>query len=174
MTFVKKNKMLVLVVLAYIFLLLFDIDKAITSFNNSLYYLKEMLLVMPVVIIFTILISAWIPQKIIVNHLGNSSGIKGNFLAVLIGMLSTGPIYAAFPIAGIIKQKGGSTQNVVIILSTWAVVKVPMLINEVKFLGFDFMITRWILTIIAIIVFAKITELIVDHSSESDERTIEL
>jgi uncharacterized membrane protein YraQ (UPF0718 family) len=161
--------MLVLVVLAYLLLLVFDTEKAITSFNNSLYYLKEMLLVMPVVIIFTILISAWIPQKTIINHLGASSGLKGNLLAVLIGMLSTGPIYAAFPIAGIIKHKGGSTQNVVIILSTWAVVKVPMLINEVKFLGFKFMITRWILTIIAIIIFAKITQLIVDNKKTSSQ-----
>lgn len=173
MKFLKKNKMLVLVALAYILLLMFDTEKAISSYNNSLYYVKEMLLVMPVVIIFTILISAWIPHKTIISHLGISSGIKGNILAVLIGMLSTGPIYAAFPIAGIIKQKGGSTQNVVIILSTWAVVKVPMLINEVKFLGFDFMITRWILTIFAIVIFAKITELIVDRRSTTNERSVE-
>lgn len=168
----KKNKLLLLVLITYLLLVILDIEKAYSSFNNSLYYLKEMLIVMPVVIIFTILISAWIPQKTIIKSLGNNSGVKGNLIAILIGMLSTGPIYAAFPIAGIIKQKGGSTQNVVIILSAWAVIKVPMLINEVKFLGFDFMITRWILTIIAIIIMAKLTEFLVDKK-EIKERTLE-
>lgn len=172
MKILRKNKLLALVLIIYISLLIFDSEKAYSSFNNSLYYLKVMLLVMPVVIVFTILISAWIPQKTIVKTLGNRSGIKGNLLAILVGMFSTGPIYAAFPIAGIIKQKGGSTQNVVIILSTWAVIKVPMLINEVKFLGFDFMIIRWILTIIAIIIMAKLTELLVDKK-ESKERILE-
>jgi uncharacterized membrane protein YraQ (UPF0718 family) len=123
-----------------------------------MYYLKEMLLVMPVVIIFTILISAWVPQKTIGKHLGKDSGLKGNMFAILLGMFSTGPIYAAFPITYVLKEKGASTQNIVIILSAWAVVKVPMLINEVKFLGFDFMITRWVLTIIAIIILGKATE----------------
>jgi uncharacterized membrane protein YraQ (UPF0718 family) len=169
MTFVKKNKLFVFVFLIYFFLLIFDTNKAVQSFDNSLYYLKEMFLVMPVVIVFTILISAWIPQKTIMKYLGSSSGVKGNVLAIVIGMLSTGPIYAAFPIAGIIKLKGGSTQNVVIILSTWAVVKVPMLFNEVKFLGFEFMITRWILTIISIVILAKLTEVIVDKLERKSE-----
>ncbi len=166
MTILKKNKLFTLVILIYVYLLIFNTDQAITSFNNSLYYLKEMLLVMPVVIVFTILISAWIPQKVIANHLGTSSGMKGNMLAIIIGMFSTGPIYAAFPIAYIIKKKGGSIENIVIILSAWAVIKVPMLFNEVRFLGFDFMIVRWVLTIIAIIIMGKLTQLLVNKKED--------
>lgn len=158
----KKMKTLIFAFIVYLGLLIFFTDVFFQSLNNSTYYLLEMLQVMPVVIIFTILINAWIPQKTITKHLGNQSSVRGNILSVLVGMLSTGPIYAAFPIAYALKNKGASTQNVVIILSTWAVVKVPMLINEVKFIGFDFMVVRWVLTIISIILMGKITQFILE------------
>lgn len=54
-----------------------------------------------------------------------------------------------------------SISNIVIILSSWAVIKVPMLANEAKFLGVNFMIIRWVLTVIAIFVMAYITGTIV-------------
>lgn len=168
MNILKKNKTLSFTIVLYLFLLIFFFDIAIQSLSNSTYYLIEMLQVMPVVIIFTILINAWIPQKLIMKHLGNSSHIKGIILSILIGMFSTGPIYAAFPITYALKQKGASTQNIVIILSTWAVVKVPMLINEVKFLGFEFMIVRWILTIICIIILAYLTQRIIERSENNE------
>ena len=58
-------------------------------------------------------------------------------------------------------KKGASVRNLVIILSAWAVIKVPMLLNELKFLGFKFMAVRWVLTVIGIVVFSWITAKIV-------------
>lgn len=58
-------------------------------------------------------------------------------------------------------KKGASIANIVIILSTWAVIKIPMLANEAKFLGPKFMIIRWILTTISILIMAIITSTIV-------------
>jgi uncharacterized membrane protein YraQ (UPF0718 family) len=165
MTSIKKNKLSVLMILIYGGLFCFRLEDGITAINNTGYYLKELLLVMPVVIIFTILINAWVPQKTITKHLGKHSGLKGNILALLVGMFSTGPIYAAFPIAAVLKKKGSSIENIVIILSAWAVVKVPMLFNEVRFLGIDFMLTRWLLTVIAIIIMGKITQRLLDRKT---------
>ena len=58
-------------------------------------------------------------------------------------------------------RKGASIRNIVVILSSWAVIKAPMLLNEVKFLGGTFMATRWVLTVTAILVFSWITARIV-------------
>ena len=52
------------------------------------------------------------------------------------------------------KDKGASVSNIVIILSSWAVIKVPMLANEAKFLGVTFMSIRWVLTVAAILIIA--------------------
>ncbi len=151
---IKKNKLLVLVILAYIILFITMPQKAVASGKNSMYYVKEMLQIMPVIFILTALIEAWVPRQAIIKGFGEDSGYKGSILSFILGSISAGPIYAAFPISKMLLSKGASISNIVIILSAWAVLKVPMLANEAKFLGPRFMATRWVLTTIAIFIMA--------------------
>ncbi len=148
----KSNMFLTIVIFTYIFLLIFMTDKGIESLNNSLYYVKEMLIIMPVILLLTSLIEAWVPKKTIENALGEGSGAKGFVFSFLLGSFSAGPIYAAFPVCKMLIKKGANIANIVIILSAWAVIKIPMLANESKFLGLKFMVVRWILTTISIII----------------------
>lgn len=152
-----NNKLLSAVVLAYIGLTIFMPDKSLKSFQNSLYYVKEMLMIMPVILLLTSLITAWVPRETIENNFGKGSGFKGSILSFLLGSFSAGPIYAAFPVCKALLSKGASISNIVVILSTWAVIKVPMLLNEAKFLSPKLMITRWILTTISIFIMGYIT-----------------
>jgi len=147
---------LTLIIFAYIFLLIFMPDKAIKSLNNSLYYVKEMLIIMPVILLLTSLIEAWVPKKTIEDNLGEGSGVKGYIFSFLLGSFSAGPIYAAFPVCKMLIKKGASIGNIIIILSAWAVIKLPMLANESKFLGLRFMAVRWVLTTISILIMAII------------------
>lgn len=158
---IKKNKLLILVAFAYLVVFIISPDKAIKSVSNSVYYLVEMLQVLPVIFLLTVVIEALVPKEIILRGFGEKSGLKGNLLALLLGSISAGPIYAAFPISKTLLGKGASISNIVIILSSWAVIKVPMLANEAKFLGVNFMIIRWVLTVIAIFVMSYITGMIV-------------
>lgn len=158
---IKKNKLLLLVALAYIVVLIISPDKAMKSVGNSVYYLIEMLQVLPVIFLLTVVIEALVPKEMIMRGFGEKSGFKGNLLALLLGSISAGPIYAAFPISKTLLGKGASISNIVIILSAWAVIKVPMLANEAKFLGVNFMIVRWVLTVIAIFIMAYITGMLV-------------
>ena len=157
----KKNMLLSVVALAYIVLFLFRTDMAIMSLKNSSYYIIEMLEIIPVVFILASLIEAWVPRKTIINNLGEKSGIKGPIISLFLGSVSAGPIYAAFPICKMLLKKGASISNIVIILSAWAVIKVPMLANEAKFLGLDFMALRWVLTTMSIFLMAYIVSFIV-------------
>ena len=108
---------------------------------------------MPVIFVLTALLDLWVPKDKIVKLLGKESKIKGVVLSVILGSISAGPIYAAFPLCVMLQKKGASIRNLIIILSAWAVIKVPMLLNEMKFLGLKFMAIRWALTLISIIVF---------------------
>ncbi|MCK9557713.1 MAG: permease [Candidatus Cloacimonetes bacterium] len=157
----KKNKLLVLVALAYLVVLVISPEKAMKSVGNSVYYLVEMLQVLPVIFLLTVVIEALVPKEMIMRGFGEKSGFKGNLLALLLGSISAGPIYAAFPISKTLLGKGASISKIVIILSAWAVIKVPLLANEAKFLGVNFMIVRWVLTVLAIFVMAYITGMIV-------------
>lgn len=145
----------------YILLFAFKPNYAVSALNNSSYYIIEMLQIMPVVFVLTALLDAWVEKDTIMKYLGEQSKIKGAVFSLILGSISAGPIYSAFPICIMLLKKGATIRNIVIILSSWAVVKVPMLVNEVKFLGLKFMVIRWILTVVAIFIFSYITSLIV-------------
>lgn len=157
----KDNAFLIVVVAAYILMFIFKPDMGVTSIKNSAYYIKEMLMIMPVIFVLTALLDTWIAKEKITKYLGKESKVKGIILSFVLGSISAGPIYAAFPMCVMLHKKGASVRNLVILLSSWAVIKVPMLLNEAKFLGIKFMAIRWVLTVIAIVVFSWITSKIV-------------
>lgn len=166
----KRNKFPVIIAFVYILLLIIQTDKGIQAIDNSVYYLVEMIEIMPVIFLLTVSIEVLIPKKWIIKHFGDKSGLFGNVLSLILGSISAGPIYAAFPICKSLVSKGASVNNVVIILSSWAVVKVPMLANEAKFLGPEFMGVRWVLTVIAIFVMGYIMNFIVKKSDIPTEK----
>lgn len=114
----KKNKLLVLVALFYGIIFIAAPQTAMKSVGNSVYYLVEMLQVLPVIFLLTVVIEAWVPKELIMRGFGEKSGFKGNLLSLLLGSISAGPIYAAFPISKSLLSKGASVRNIVIILSS--------------------------------------------------------
>lgn len=158
---IKENSFLIAVAAAYVVLFFIRPELGLSSVRNSGYYIREMLLIMPVIFVLTGLLDVWIPKEKIMKYLGGNAGFKGILLSFVLGSISAGPIYAAFPLCVMLHKKGASIRNLVIILSSWAVIKVPMLLNETKFLGFRFMAIRWVLTVISILIFSWITALLV-------------
>lgn len=158
---IKKNPFLFTIFGVYIILFIVNLEKGMSALASTGYYLREMLIIMPVVFLLTALIDAWVPKNVIMKALGEKSGLRGSFTALALGSISAGPIYAAFPVAKTLLKKGASVGNIVVILSAWAVVKIPMLANEVKFLGVKFMVTRWIFTVISIILMGYLVSKIV-------------
>lgn len=154
----KNNFFFAVVILAYIALAIFSPNFAVQGIKNSGYYIKEMLMIMPVIFVLTALLDTFVPKETIIKYLGREAKTKGVLLSFVLGSISAGPIYAAFPFCVMLHKKGATVKNIVIILSSWAVVKVPMLLNEAKFLGIKFMAVRWILTIIAILIFSYIAD----------------
>ncbi len=173
-SFLKRNLLVASVILIYIALFIFAQDKAISSVDNSMYYVVEMLQIMPVIFLLTAILDAWVPKDAIVKGLGENSGAKGMLLSFLFGSISAGPIYAAFPVCKMLLNKGASVKNIVVILSAWAVIKVPMLANEAKFLGVQFMSIRWVLTVISIVFIAYFVSLIVKREDVKIEKVKEL
>ena len=158
---IKENLFLAIVVLAYIIMFVMNPVMGTESIKNSGYYIKEMLMIMPVIFVLTALLDTWVPKEKIMRYLGKDAGAKGVFLSFVVGSISAGPIYAAFPMCVMLHRKGASIRNIVIILSSWAVIKVPMLLNEAKFLGPKFMAVRWVLTVFAILIFSWISAKII-------------
>jgi uncharacterized membrane protein YraQ (UPF0718 family) len=144
---IKRFRMLILPVFLYIALLFISPETVYSALDILMGFLAEMLQILPMIFILSALIGEWIPREIITRHLGQDAGWKGMVYSLILGSISAGPIYAAFPLALTLKKKGASIGNVVVIISSWAVVKIPMLMMELKFLGLRFTVLRYLITV---------------------------
>ena len=124
---IKKRKLLAVSIILYIVIFFIKADIVYTSLLYLKTFLLEMVQVLPLVFIVSALITEWVPAQLISRHLGSKSGIRGIFYSLLLGSLSAGPIYAAFPMTHSLYKKGASVSNIAIIISSWAVIKIPML-----------------------------------------------
>lgn len=113
--------------------------------------LIQVFAILPAILILLGLFDAWIPKEAVQRGLGPASGARGVLFALLLGTGAAGPIYAAFPIALSLREKGARTANLVIFLGAWASVKLPMLMMESAFLGPRFALLRLVMTIPGII-----------------------
>jgi len=151
-----------LIFIATIIVLWIFPQKKQTVIHISWRYFLEMIIIFPAIMVIIGLFTTWIPKEMIKKYLGKASGIKGFGLSLFLGALPTGPLYIAFPIAAVLRQKGARIANIVIFLSAWACIKIPQEMVELQFLGLKFTSSRLILTIILITIMALFIELIIE------------
>lgn len=140
-------------------------ERLSTAFETMRAFMLEMVQVLPFVLVLTALLSEWIPSAMVKKHLGHESGWRGIFFSFMLGTISAGPIYAAFPVCVALFQKGASIRNISIIISSWAVIKLPMLAMELSSLGLWFTLLRFVLTVPAIILIAWFMDKLIPQKS---------
>jgi len=132
---------------AIILILIFP-ERSGDVISVSFEFFVEMILILPAVVMLMGLFTVFVPRDLVVRYLGKESGIRGIFVAMLMGALPTGPLYIAFPIASTLIKKGARISNIVVFLTAWSCIKIPQELVELEFLGFRFMLVR--LTLVAI------------------------
>ena len=170
----KGNKGSILILLLFIIasgilLYLYPENRA-PSIKASADLLKELILILPAVMILMGLFAVWVDNKIVIKYLGHASGIPGLALALFLGMMPTGPLYIAFPMASILLKKGARVANIIIFLSAWACIKLPQELVELRFMGFNFMIIRLIFTVVMVIVMGILIEKLEGLSKHSTKQ----
>ena len=146
-------------------LLSFFPDKIEPSLSVGKNYLTEMAWILPAVMVLMGLFKVWISRELVVKYLGKASGLKGIFIAALLGSTPTGPLYVAFPLAAAMFDKGARVLNVVVFLSAWAAMKIPQEMIEIQFLGLGFMATRLVLTLASVSLMGLFMEKIIERTS---------
>ena len=136
------------------------------SFALTWDYVLEMLSVIPPIFILMGLMDVWIPKETMMKYMGKGSGPKGGVFAFLLGSFSSGPLYAAFPIASMFLKKGVSLVNVFLFLGSWSTTKIPMMLFEATQLGSEFAALRFALNALGIIGLAFIMEKTISSKEE--------
>ncbi|ABR49374.1 conserved hypothetical protein [Alkaliphilus metalliredigens QYMF] len=114
--------------------------------NNAM----EMLAVIPPIFILLGLLDVWIKRETMIKLMGEKSGLVGILIAFLMGSAAAGPLYAAFPVAGLLLKKGSKLSNVFIFIGAWSTTKIPLLLFEASAMGWKFMLTRFMINIVGI------------------------
>ncbi len=120
--------------------------------------LLDMLAVVPPIFLILGLLDVWVPREVMIRLTGKGSGLLGITLSFLLGSLAAGPLYAAFPVAGIMLKKGAKMSNIMIFIGAWSTTKIPMLLYEASAMGFSFMLGRFLLNLPVILIIGYFVE----------------
>lgn len=175
----KRYLLFVLLVLTYVVILITAPDIGFTSVKLTWQNLLEMLSVVPPIFILLGLLDVWVPRELMIKLTGEGSGLRGILLSFMLGSFAAGPLYAAFPVAGIMMKKGSKFSNVMVFIGAWSTTKIPLLLFEASSLGWTFMLLRFALNIPVIFILGWLIEkslpahelqAIYLHASESESK----
>lgn len=156
--FMKRYTFCIVLFMLNILILIIFPDIGQKSFQITWSNTLEMLAVIPPVFILLGLLDVWVKRETMIRFMGEKSGFIGIAIAFLLGSAAAGPLYAAFPVAGVLLKKGSKLSNVLIFIGAWSTTKIPMLLFEASAMGWKFMLTRFLIDIPGIAVIAYFTE----------------
>ncbi|MFP4364043.1 MAG: permease [Spirochaetia bacterium] len=128
----------------------------LTAGEHFLSFLWDMARIVPFAFILIGLFEVWVPRKKIEKHLGENSGLIAHLWVFLLAGTTVGGLYLAFPIAYSLYKKGANLRIVFSYLGSAAVCRIPMTLFEASFLGLQFTLLRYAVSIPLIIVTAEL------------------
>lgn len=164
----KKYRFFILLALIQVVLLFALPEIGLKSLTITWKNVLEMLSVIPPIFLLLGLLDVWVDRETMMKYMGPKSGIRGVVLAFFLGSAAAGPLYAAFPVAGILLKKGSKFSNVLIFIGAWSTTKVPLLLFEVTAMGTQFTLARLAIDLIGIVVIAYVSERLTSPAEQEE------
>ncbi|MCS7185162.1 MAG: permease [bacterium] len=162
-------RQLIPITVIFVILLVLTIKKggADLVFKGFKSGINLMISIIPVLIIAFLvggLIQMLLPKETIQKVVGSASGIKGLFIAALMGSLTPGGPYTSFPIMIALMKAGADSGSVVTYLTAWSLTSVNRLIVwEIPFFGIKLAFLRYTLSILIAPTIGYIVRLLMKH-----------
>ena len=138
--------------------LLFVILSFVCGFNpgkeighNLVSFSIDMLKLLPCAFILIGLFEVWAKRETVERHFGEESGIRGHIWALLLGGITVGGLYVAFPVASSYR-KGAKLSVILTYIGASGICRVPMATFEVSFMGIKFTMIRLLVSLPLLIV----------------------
>ena len=138
----KRYKSFLISLFVLIILSFFFISILTKTINTTTSSILQMLSVLPPIMIMLGLMDVWVPREQLMKYMGNNSGIIGIFLAMLIGSIAAGPMYASFPFTAVLIKKGAKFSNIITFMNSWCLIKISTLLFEFSALGYKFTLVK--------------------------------
>jgi len=125
------------VLLLYVILFLINPSLGGKAIEKFLSLLMTILPALAIVFGLMIFFNLFFDLKRVAKLLGAKSGIKGWLVSIIAGILSTGPIYAWYPLLSDLQKKGMSNSLIAAFLYNRAV-KLPLIPIMIQYFGLPF------------------------------------
>jgi len=158
LNFLKRYSFFLISLLILILIFFFNWDLGAKSFISAQSSFIQMLSVLPPIMILLGLIDVWVPREALMKYMGKDSGFTGILVAILIGSIAAGPMYAAFPFTAVLLKKGVKFSNIIIFMNAWCVTKISTLLFEISAIGYTFTLARLIIDVPGVIIMGYLVE----------------
>lgn len=163
-TLAKRYLFFITVFILIVIITAFNKDLGFKSFSIASSSFKQMIEIVPPIMLMLGLVDVWIPRETMMKYMGDNSGIKGISLAILIGSIAAGPMYAAFPFTKVLLKKGVKFSNIIIFMNAWCVTKISTLMFEFSSLGYKFTLSRLLIDIPGVIIMGYLVEVMMPQN----------
>lgn len=157
----KKNLKILLIIIGFygVFLAVsfgVDFQAGKTIGKNFFTFSLDMLIILPPAFILIGLFEVWVKRETVEKHLGEGAAIWGYLWMILLAGTTVGGIVVALPVAYALYHKGAKLSIVFTYIGASAVVRVPMALFEMSFLGIKFTLIRLLVSLPLVIITALI------------------
>jgi len=97
--------------------------------------LMDMMRVLPCAFLLIGLFEVWVRRETVERHLGRGAGLGGYLWALLLGGMTVGGMYLAFPVAAALFRKGARLSILFAYVGFAGVCRIPMTTVELTFMG---------------------------------------
>jgi uncharacterized membrane protein YraQ (UPF0718 family) len=164
--FIKRYRLFLALAVINVFLVFVYPSIGSKSIEVSKISMMKMFVIIPPIFLLLGLFDVWVPRETIIRLMGENSRLVGIVLALLLGSFAAGPLYAAFPVAAVLMNKGSKLSNIILFIGAWATIKIPMLLFEAGAMGWPFMLTRLSINIPGIIIMAYLVEMFISKNEK--------
>ena len=160
----KGVKFLIVVILCFAALLIFDTQNALASLQKSGTTLFKLIPIFMLVIILTALINYFLKPKQIMKHFGKDSGAIGVTYAMFGDIISHGPMYAWYGMLQDMRSHGLKDGLIAVFMYARAV-KLPLLPFMIDMFGLLFTIIMTLYILIAAVLQGKVIDTVMKEKS---------
>ena len=154
----------VLMIVVYGIIFAFMPDRAFLALKSSGIIFSNIIIPLGLVFILMIALNLFLKPAYIATFLGKKAGIKGIILSMTAGIISTGPIYAWYPILKELKEKGAGSSSIAVFMNSRAV-KPFLLPIMISYFGCLYVAILTVFTITGSLVAGYLVGALADRSS---------
>ncbi|MFW5853366.1 MAG: hypothetical protein ACOCU8_01900 [Patescibacteria group bacterium] len=138
---------LIFILFIYVVALFLNKDLFFEALLKAREIMIEVIPVLIIIFVFTFFANLWLDNKKMKKIMSKQIGALGQFIAVILGIVSSGPIYMWYPLLRELKEDGLRNNLIAIFLYNRAI-KIPLIPMILYYFGLPFLLITIILMIL--------------------------